>query len=106
VQYTPFIHPCNLNNTTSCYAHISLLVAELLLFQNNTPHHFINSTAPVLNPYSFNSNTHMLYIDQPAGAGISYDSADALEQINSTKLAVAYVYELLQTFLQPSNSKG
>ncbi|KAJ4293176.1 hypothetical protein N0V90_008458 [Kalmusia sp. IMI 367209] len=70
------------------------------LFQNNGPCTFVNGTTPVFNPYSFNNNVNMLYIDQPAGTGFSYGSDAATKMINSTQLAIPYVYEFLQAFLQ------
>lgn len=65
------------------------------LFQENGPCHFVNdSSDPSLNPYSFNNNANMLYIDQPIGAGFSYGA----DPVTSSTTAAPYAWKLLQAF--------
>ncbi|CAI6339599.1 unnamed protein product [Periconia digitata] len=71
------------------------------LFQDNGPCQFSEgSTSPSRNPNSFNNVANMLYIDQPAGAGFSFGSdKNEVNGINTSRLAIKYVYEFLQEFL-------
>lgn len=65
------------------------------LFQENGPCHFVNgASTPSLNPYSWNNNVNMLYIDQPIGVGFSYGTDD----VTSTVTAAPYVWKFLQAF--------
>ena len=65
------------------------------LFQENGPCHFENgATTPSLNPYSFNTNANMLYVDQPIGVGFSYGTDD----VTGTVAAAPAVWTLLQAF--------
>ena len=65
------------------------------LFQEHGPCHFVgNSTTPSLNPYSWNSVSNMLYVDQPIGTGFSYGR----DPVTSTVAAGPYVWAFLQAF--------
>jgi len=55
-----------------------------------------NGTATITNPYSWNSNASLLYIDQPAGTGFSFPlGLDHNETMVSTDM-----YDFLQQFFQ------
>merc|ERR1712093_124976 len=57
--------------------------SDLALFAENGPWHFKNpadaSTIDV-NPYSWNSNATLIFVDQPVGTGFSYADADVYER--------------------------
>ncbi|CUM62480.1 uncharacterized protein PRCAT00000030001 [Priceomyces carsonii] len=58
----------------------------------------INSTLqPVFNPYSWNSNASVIFLDQPVGVGYSYTEG---EDIKSTAAAAEDVYIFLELFFQ------
>ncbi|PYH92089.1 putative carboxypeptidase S1 [Aspergillus ellipticus CBS 707.79] len=65
------------------------------LFQEHGPCRFVdNEATPSLNPYSWNTHSNMLYIDQPIGTGFSYGT----DAVDSTVTAAPYVWKLLQAF--------
>ncbi|KAK9823070.1 hypothetical protein WJX81_006746 [Elliptochloris bilobata] len=51
------------------------------------------------NPYAWNTQAHMLYVDSPAGAGLSY-SEDFGDYATSDEKAVADLHAFLGTFLE------
>lgn len=58
----------------------------------------INSTLqPVYNPYSWNSNATVIFLDQPVGVGYSYTEGD---EIKSTASAAKDVYIFLELLFQ------
>lgn len=58
----------------------------------------INSTIqPVYNPYSWNSNATVIFLDQPVGVGYSYTEG---EEIKNTASAAKDVYIFLELFYQ------
>lgn len=58
----------------------------------------INSTLQVVeNPYSWNSNASVIFLDQPVGVGYSYTTQ---EQIRNTAAAAKDVYSFLELFFQ------
>ncbi|KAI5960387.1 uncharacterized protein KGF55_004679 [Candida pseudojiufengensis] len=59
----------------------------------------INSTLqPVYNPYSWNSNASVIFLDQPVGVGYSYYGGD--NEVKNTKTAAKNVYIFLELFFQ------
>lgn len=89
------------------------------IVQENGPCQFYNgSSTPSLNPYSWNEYTNMLYIDQPAGTGFSYETGEtapsvvcdenefcqpsgvvnATVEVNSTVAAAPFVWKFVQAF--------
>ncbi|OOF96855.1 hypothetical protein ASPCADRAFT_145667 [Aspergillus carbonarius ITEM 5010] len=65
------------------------------LFQEHGPCRFVdNETTPSINPYSWNTHSNMLYIDQPIGVGFSYGN----DTVNSTVTAAPFVWKLIQAF--------
>ncbi|KAK1977907.1 serine carboxypeptidase [Colletotrichum cereale] len=69
------------------------------LFQENGPCTFNkgDSAEPTLNPHSWNKFANMLYVDQPIGAGFSYNSRNA-SNTTSTVKAAPQVWALMQSF--------
>lgn len=58
----------------------------------------INATLqPVYNPYSWNSNATVIFLDQPVGVGYSYTEGD---EVKSTAAAAKDVYIFLELFFQ------
>lgn len=58
----------------------------------------INATLqPVYNPYSWNSNASVIFLDQPVGVGYSYTKG---EEIKSTASAAKDVFVFLELFFQ------
>ncbi|KAK6457176.1 Alpha/Beta hydrolase protein [Scheffersomyces xylosifermentans] len=59
---------------------------------------FINaSIRPEFNPYSWNSNASVVFIDQPVGVGFSYSEKSA---VNSTAIAGVDFYAFTELFFQ------
>ncbi|KAJ6526334.1 serine carboxypeptidase [Mycena capillaripes] len=57
-----------------------------------------NSESVTLNPFSWNTNSNILYIDQPVGVGFSYGT----ESVGTSQEAAADVWTFLQIFLEDS----
>ncbi|KAK6454107.1 carboxypeptidase Y precursor [Scheffersomyces xylosifermentans] len=58
----------------------------------------INATLqPEFNPYSWNSNASVIFLDQPVGVGYSYTGGD---QVKDTAAAARDVYVFLELFFQ------
>ncbi|KAG2036585.1 Alpha/Beta hydrolase protein [Suillus americanus] len=67
------------------------------LFQENGPclvNADLNST--ILNPYSWNSLSNMIYIDQPIGTGFSYGT----DTVNSTEAAAPFIWTAFQVLFE------
>ncbi|PPQ68463.1 hypothetical protein CVT24_005560 [Panaeolus cyanescens] len=66
------------------------------LFQEHGPCRINNDTKTVsLNPFSWNNEVNMLYIDQPIGTGFSYGD---LVDVGTSQAAAADVWSFLQIF--------
>jgi len=67
------------------------------LFQEHGPCLFdnVSKSAPRINPYSWNSVSNILYVDQPAGVGFSYGQ----DQVYSSVSAADFMWKFLQVFL-------
>ncbi|KAJ7138626.1 alpha/beta-hydrolase [Mycena filopes] len=57
-----------------------------------------NSKSVALNPYSWNTNSNMLFIDQPIGAGFSHGT----ESVGTSQEAASDIWKFLQIFLADS----
>jgi carboxypeptidase C (cathepsin A) len=74
------------------------------LFQEHGPCRITNdSSTVVLNPYSWNNESNIIYIDQPVGTGFSHGSVD---RVGTSQQAAADIWSFLQIFLSdPKFSK-
>ena len=71
--------------------------SEVALFGENGPCSVNkNGTDTIRNPFSWNSNASVLYIDQPAGTGFSY----GLGLDHDEKGVAADMYDFLQQFFK------
>ncbi|KAK6465429.1 Alpha/Beta hydrolase protein [Scheffersomyces coipomensis] len=62
---------------------------------------FINETLqPQYNPYSWNSNASVIFLDQPIGVGYSYSDDPLSVNVNSTDIAGKDVYIFLELFFK------
>ncbi|KAF8633769.1 hypothetical protein AX15_001275 [Amanita polypyramis BW_CC] len=69
------------------------------LFQEHGPCRITNdSSAVTLNPYSWNNEVNMLYIDQPVGVGFSYGSPT----VSDSQQAAVDIWKFMQIFLSDS----
>lgn len=68
------------------------------LFKENGPYHIADDLSLSLNPYSWNSNATVIWIDQPAGSGFSYQDVNSVGPFNEMQVADD-VYHFLQGFL-------
>ena len=69
------------------------------LFQEHGPCRITNDSSTVVdNPYSWNNEAHVLYIDQPVGVGFSYGTLD----VGTSQEAAADVWTFLQIFFKDS----
>lgn len=71
----------------------------LALFVENGPYKVDGEGTLTLNPYSWNNNANVIWIDQPVGSGFSY-STDTFDAVTSETEMATDVYEFLQTFLK------
>ncbi|KAH7101985.1 alpha/beta-hydrolase [Auriculariales sp. MPI-PUGE-AT-0066] len=73
------------------------------LFQEHGPCRISNDSKTVsLNPYSWNENSNIIYIDQPVGVGFSHGTL----AVSGSLAAAKAVYQLLQIFFNdPTFSK-
>jgi len=71
--------------------------SEVALFGENGPCKVnANGTGTISNPYSWNTNANLLYIDQPAGTGFSY----GLGMDHNEAGVATDMYDFLQQFMQ------
>ncbi|KAF8574796.1 alpha/beta-hydrolase [Ramaria rubella] len=67
------------------------------LFQENGPCHVnADGKTTVLNPFSWNNVSNMLYLDQPIGTGFSFGT----DTVNSTEAAAPPVWTAFQLFFE------
>ncbi|KIL64772.1 hypothetical protein M378DRAFT_198303 [Amanita muscaria Koide BX008] len=70
------------------------------LFQEHGPCRITNDSSTVVNnPFSWNNDANVLYIDQPVGVGFSYGS---LTNVGTSQQAAADVWTFMQIFLSDS----
>ena len=66
------------------------------LFQEHGPCRITNDSSSVIpNPYSWNNEANILYIDQPVGVGFSYGTLN----VGTSGEAAADVWTFIQIFL-------
>ncbi|KAF8184211.1 serine carboxypeptidase [Pholiota molesta] len=69
------------------------------LFQEHGPCRITNDSSSVtLNPFSWNNNANVLYIDQPVGVGFSHGDL----KVGTSQQAAADVWKFMQIFLSDS----
>ncbi|KAL0566430.1 hypothetical protein V5O48_012347 [Marasmius crinis-equi] len=61
-----------------------------------------DSTSVTLNPFSWNTNSNILFIDQPVGVGFSHGDM----KVGTSQQAAADVWSFLQIFLKDSRFSG
>ncbi|ODV93791.1 hypothetical protein PACTADRAFT_45943 [Pachysolen tannophilus NRRL Y-2460] len=66
------------------------------LFFELGPSSITQELKPKINPFSWNSNASIIFLDQPVGVGFSYSSSD--KRIGSTDAAGKDVYAFLELF--------
>ncbi|KJE88890.1 hypothetical protein CAOG_00464 [Capsaspora owczarzaki ATCC 30864] len=69
------------------------------LFIENGPYMILENETFVFNPYSWNNNAHVLWIDQPVGTGYSYTNSPLGYDVNEAEIA-RQAYITLTTFFQ------
>jgi cathepsin A (carboxypeptidase C) len=77
--------------------------SSLAILAENGPCHINETTAELYNnPYSWNTDAYVIYIDQPAGVGFSYGGSDAYD---SNEAQVSHdMFEFLQAFFKVHTS--
>jgi len=73
--------------------------SELALFFENGPYTVNPDLSLTPNPYSWNTNANLLYVDQPAGTGFSYAKNTSGYVINEAQVAADF-YVFLQNFMK------
>ncbi|KAF9476384.1 alpha/beta-hydrolase [Pholiota conissans] len=69
------------------------------LFQEHGPCRITNDSSSVtLNPYSWNNNANVLYIDQPVGVGFSHGDL----KVGTSQQAASDIWSFMQIFLSDS----
>ena len=75
----------------------------LALFVENGPYHVDKSGSKLsLNPYSWNTNANVLWIDQPVGSGFSYDSSVSDIGVTNEHEMASNMWEFFQHWLHPA----
>ncbi|KAF8960015.1 serine carboxypeptidase [Flammula alnicola] len=70
------------------------------LFQEHGPCRITNDSSSVtLNPFSWNNESNVLYIDQPVGTGFSHGN---IERVGTSQQAAADIWTFMQIFLSDS----
>ncbi|KAI6044860.1 serine carboxypeptidase [Pisolithus marmoratus] len=72
--------------------------SSLGLFMELGPCRVLSDDGPVFNPYSWNSNASMFFVDQPIGVGFSY--ADYDEMVSTTEEAAKDIAAFVAIFFQ------
>jgi len=68
----------------------------LALFVENGPYHVVDASTLKMNPYSWNSNANILFIDQPVGTGFSYNSNPLDIGVTNEHQMAANMWEFFQ----------
>ncbi len=68
----------------------------LAMFYENGPYHIENDLSLTLNPYSWNSNATVLWIDQPVNTGFSYSDVPFDGVVTESQMADS-MYQFFQT---------
>lgn len=70
------------------------------LFYELGPSSILTPTeTPIFNPYAWNNNASVIFLDQPAGVGFSYTDSGKVE-VSDTRTAATDVYAFLSLFFQ------
>jgi cathepsin A (carboxypeptidase C) len=70
----------------------------LAIFVENGPYRINETTGEVtINPYSWNSNANVIFVDQPIGTGFSYGDLD--DYVTKESQVAEDMYEFLQSFI-------
>jgi len=69
----------------------------IALFEENGPYKINPNLSLSINPYSWNNNASVMWVDQPVGAGFSYNKFGDLGVISETEMAED-MYQFLQIF--------
>eukprot|EP01027_Heterolobosea_sp_BB2_P004616 GEZU01007079.1.p1 GENE.GEZU01007079.1~~GEZU01007079.1.p1 ORF type:complete len:198 (-),score=67.03 GEZU01007079.1:402-995(-) len=73
----------------------------LALFTENGPYRVnANGTGISANPYSWNTNANVLWVDQPVGTGFSYSDDPNKDYVKDEAQMAADMWEFLQKFFQ------
>eukprot|EP01084_Bolivina_argentea_P232777 392238_1 len=78
----------------------------LALLGENGPYVLKNNsyTDLEINPFSWNNNSNIMWIDNPSGAGYSYDDHPVIDGVYTENEVARDLYEFMQQFLK-NNSK-
>eukprot|EP01083_Nonionella_stella_P275523 935755_1 len=76
----------------------------LALAVENGPYHIERDMSLSMNPYSWNSNASVIWVDQPASTGYSWSERGVPDEITNENQVADDLYEFMQIFLK-NNTK-